>query len=169
LHAESRGLAPSECRIAVRDVPGVPCVPVSPPILPLNKWRRSPVFQDRPDPCRTIAENDQNSWEPVSVVSARPLPEHSWTILRSEFTPFACHRWEGGLLHFTGIAEKAEVWLNGAKLAEKTDPADDAMSVPIPASFQDSWCLNPLIESRGADPADLAGPVHLSHSTGAAL
>lgn len=159
LRAESPGVASAECRIVVRNVPGIPSVPPVSPPLALDKWRQSPAFSDRPDPCQPIPDNDQNSWVPASTGFARPIRDGSWTICRCEFTPFASHRQKGGVIQFSGIAGTAEVWLNGTKIAEKPDPAPAAMNVPFPSSSLDLWSLNILIEAQGAEPVGLAGSV----------
>ena len=42
-------------------------------------------------------------------------------------------RARGGVVAFTDLVGRAEIWLDGHKVAEKADPAPAALEVPIPA------------------------------------
>ena len=158
LRATSEGLQPAEVRIAVKEAPAVASVPPASPLLALTKWRQSPGFDTRPDPEQRIPDNDQNSWVTVSPGKIRPIKDGSFAIFRTEFQPFAEQRRKGGTITFRGITGKAEVWLDKAKIGEKTGFAEGSLVVKFPSGHAGRM-LSVLVESENKQPAGLSGPV----------
>jgi beta-galactosidase len=101
--------------------------------LELNAWRMSPVTPNRPDPNQKIAENDQNSWVPISNTKELEFAGGTWAVQRSAFRPLSAQRTAGGVVRFERIVGKAEVWIDGRKVAEKTNVDAGSLTAPFPA------------------------------------
>jgi beta-galactosidase len=108
--------------------------PRTPPISILSDWRLSPVARVRPDPSTKPADNDMNSWtwaKPGPLQEADP--EGGFALYRLTFTPRATVRRAGGKLLFGRLTGPAEVYVDGVRMAAKTDAAPGALSAPLPA------------------------------------
>ena len=159
LRAKSDGLRSAEAALSVTAAPPVPAVLAAKPELALEKWRISPVSASRPDPNQTLAGNDQNSWQPVAPGRLPKLTGGSFAVFRSEkFKAYAAQQKEGGRILFGGIAGKAEVWLDGKMIGEKTATETAPFSVALPAGGE-SHVLNVLVEGQEGKAAGLSAPV----------
>jgi beta-galactosidase len=107
--------------------------PRTAPISILSDWRVSPVTRARPDPSTKPADHDMNSW-----TWARPgllqdaVPEGGFVLYRATFTPRATVRRAGGKLVFGRLTGPAEVYLDGVRIATKTDAAPGALTATLP-------------------------------------
>ena len=161
LSAKSAGLNAAAVSLSVTSAPSVPAVPAADPVLALEKWRMSPVSATRPDPNEALAQNDQNSWQPVSPGRLPKLTGGTFAVFRSEkFKPYASQRREGGQIVFGGIAGKAEVWLDGRLIAEKTALETAPLCVSLPPG-DENHVLNVLVEGTEGHSAGLAAPVKI--------
>ena len=159
LRAKSDGLRSAEAALSVTAAPPVPAVLAAKPELALEKWRISPVSTSRPDPNQTLAGNDQNSWQPVAPGRLPKLTGGRYAVFRSEkFKAYAAQQKEGGRILFGGIAGKAEVWLDGKMIGEKTTNETAPFSVALPPGGE-SHVLNVLVEGREGKEAGLSAPV----------
>ena len=162
LHAESAGLKGTTVTLSVASASPVPALGAVSPILSLDKWRMSPVSTSRPDPTQEVAQNDQNSWQPVTPGRLPKLTGGSYAVFRSEkFKPYAAQRRDGGQIQFGGITGKAEVWLDGKKIGEKTTSEPAPFSVVLPAGDK-SHVLNVLVQGTEGHPAGLSGSVKVN-------
>jgi beta-galactosidase len=133
LTATSPGLKPVEVRLEVRKVAPIPAVPPTDPVFSLAKWNISPVSKVKPDAGLKPGETDMNSWEAVNVGGLQSIPDGSWAVYRTEFTPFESVIKSGGLIDFKQIDGLAEIWLDGRLAGEKKDPKPAGLRVPLPA------------------------------------
>lgn len=161
LHASAQGLKPASLSLNLLPAPPPPGVPEIPnPPLVLTNWKRSPVSATRPDPNQQLMESDMNSW-----ANARPgafLPpfrDGLFAIYRATFTPRAAVQASGGHLIVRDVVGKAQVYLNGKLLAEKTAPERQTLTVALPPAPGERT-VNILIEAPAAGTrAGLAGTV----------
>ena len=161
LRASSPGLASGEVSTDVIATPAPPAVPElgNPPLVILN-WKRSPVTADRLDPNQQLMATDMNSW-----TNARPgafLPPFRngrFAVYRATFTPRAPMRTAGCQLIVRDVIGKAEVYLNGKMVAEKTGSEKGTMTIAVPAG-EGERTLSILIEAPTAGTrAGLGGTV----------
>ena len=132
LRAFASELQGAETELALQAASAPPSVSIAEPTTPLLTWRISPPFAARPDPNLVLAETDMNSWgwdEPP----IRRGPEAEPFRLYRTALPVRSDRNDGrARLSFGSIAGKAEVWVDGVKLGEKTSAQPAAFSMPLP-------------------------------------
>ncbi|HEY0624695.1 beta-galactosidase GalA [Sphingomonas sp.] len=107
------------------------------PEMLLSFWARAPFSATRPDPLGQIGSEDR--YATARGRSGRlegPSDAGSWNAYRMEFTPQARVRQRGGTIVFTQIAGRAEIWLDGRRVAEKVDFAPAPLEVPLAAGEQ---------------------------------
>ena len=126
LTATVEGLEPAVLKIPVRPAPAVPSVAVENPPQVLGGWTVSPFYNGRPDVTRRIADNDMNSWQPVTVPSGTGilLERGGYVMFRTECALHQACREKGGAFLFKRLSGKAEIWLDGKRIATKEDAAE---------------------------------------------
>jgi beta-galactosidase len=100
----------------------------------IREWRRSPAFAARPDPALAPIDGDNNSW--AFVRSGTPLQaaaEGRWRSYRASVTPWRRVGLEGGVIRFASIAGKAELWVDGQRLAVKERAEAGPLEALVPA------------------------------------
>lgn len=104
------------------------------PVSILSDWRVSPMSRGRLDPSAKPADNDMNSWgwaKPGSLQDADP--QGGFVLYRLTFTPRATVRRAGGKIVFGRLVGPAEVYVDGVKVAAKTDAAPGPLTATLPA------------------------------------
>jgi len=160
LRAAAQGLQGAEVVLAVQPAADLPSVPVAEPITPLLSWRISPASAERPDPNVVLADNDMNSWDWDSPPFKRGPEAQPFRLYRSPLRVRADRNDGRAQLAFGSIAGRAEVWVDGVKLGEKTayEPAPFAVTLPAGATERQ---LTLLVQARPGQPAGLWGRVAL--------
>lgn len=158
LRASASGLQGAEAVLDVRAAAAPPSVPPAEPITPLTTWRVSPAWAQRPDPNVVLAESDMNSWGWDEPPIRRGPEAESFRLYRSGFQVRADRNDGRGRLSFASIAGKAEIWVDGAKLGEKTSAEPAPFSVPLPKGPAQRQ-LTVLVEAAPGQPAGLWGRV----------
>jgi beta-galactosidase len=105
-----------------------------------------------------LADNDMNSWgwgEPPLKQAPEAL---RWRTYRATFALRADRNDGRARLVFREIAGKAEVWLDGVKLGEKTAPEPGPLTLPL-AKGAPSRTLTVLVQSQPGQPSGVVGPV----------
>ncbi|MFS2027020.1 beta-galactosidase GalA [Massilia sp. CT11-137] len=164
LRAHADGLQSAALALDVRAVAPIPAVAEAQPLVRPAPWRTSPPQADRPDPNRVLADNDMNTWgwgEPPLKQAPDALPWRSYRVafgLRSD-------RNDGhARLVMREIAGKAEVWLDGVRLGEKTayEPGPLTLAVPKGAGWR---TLTVLVQAQPGQPSGLTGDVTIEPGT----
>jgi beta-galactosidase len=163
IRAESPGLQAAELTLDVRAVPVPPSVPAAEPRNVLSGWRVSPPQADRPDPATVMSEADMNTWAAVTPGDLKKIPAGQWVLYRVIFTPWKNFAEKGGDIRFGKLLGRAEIWLDGVKVAEKTTPASAPVSVVLPAKSGRRE-LTVLVQSDG-DKAGLGDAVQITAYT----
>jgi beta-galactosidase len=148
-----RHLAPARCAVQV-DPPRVATLPAIPPAQSLTEWRQAPASAQRPVPGQKLAEGDMNSWAWTKPGATQPSdPAARWVLLHVSFTPRRAVAAAGGTLRFASLAGRAEIWLDGARIAVKDDttPARCASFPPGTGERQ----LDVLFDTLGTLPPAL--------------
>ena len=154
LRATAPGLAPAELVLAVQAAPAPPAVPVAQPVTQLPWWRYSPAAAQRPDPNVVLADNDMNSWSWGEVPMKQSPEAAPWRLYRTDLRLREDLNDGRARLVFHDIAGRAQVWLGGALLGEKTDAAPAPFSVRLPRGDTKRQ-LTVLVESTPAQPSGI--------------
>ncbi|USI72739.1 beta-galactosidase GalA [Sphingomonas morindae] len=155
LTATAPGLRPAACLIARRAVAPPPQIAVTETFQRLDEWRRSPAFPARPAPDLAPADGDNNSW---AFVHPGPAVDGTgWYLFRSGLMPWRQVAAAGGRIAFARIGGRAELWVDGVRLASKTQDAPGPLTARLPAGAGPRHVAL-LVEARGG-PAGLLGPV----------
>ncbi|HEY9022823.1 MAG TPA: beta-galactosidase GalA [Burkholderiaceae bacterium] len=160
LRASAPELAGAQAVLSVQPAAAPPGVPTAEPTTPLLTWRISPASATRPDPNVVLAESDMNSWGWDEPPIRRGPEAQAFRLYRSGF-PVRADRNDGrAQLTFDSIAGKAEIWVDGAKLGEKTaaEPAPFSVTLPPGAAQRQ---VTVLVEAAPAQPAGIWGRVML--------
>ncbi|ACE82724.1 beta-galactosidase GalA [Cellvibrio japonicus] len=168
--ARAPGLKTAHLDIPVEAVAPVPFVAPTAVLSLLHYWRFSPASLARPDPLQVVADNDMNTWGWGQV----PMLEHppaqgenqggSWRLYRTHFTARQDLSDGKASIHFRRITGKAEVWLDGKLLGQKTHYAAGELRLNLPAG-QGLRQLNVVVQGEGNNPAGIDGLVSLeAHS-----
>ena len=158
LRASAPGVAPAEITLAVQAVPTVAVVAAAEPVTQLPWWRFSPAQSRRPDPNVVLADNDMNSWSWGEVPMRQSPESDAWRTYRTDLRLRADANDGKAQLAFHEIAGRAQVWLAGVMLGEKTDPAAAPFSVRLPAGAAKRE-LTVLVQSTPSQPSGIVGRV----------
>lgn len=162
LVAEADGLKPARIDIDRRAATPRAQVPVTPPRLKLEEWRRSPLFPTKPAPTLAPADADNNSWAFLRAgVPTPPEPQTGWRVYRSRFKPWRKVAATGGVIDFAQIAGRAELWVDGTRLAEKTDAAPGPLTATLSPGDQTRTVVL-LLEAPAGQVSGLLGAVTVS-------
>ncbi len=157
LRATSPGLESAEVVLDVATVAPVPAVPVAAPSLVLSNWKRSPVTAERPDPMLAMGNTDMNTWSNYAPGELIPLTDGRFAIFRIQFTPHQATREAGGQILLRDVVGRAEIWLDGERVATKTDEAGRSLTLPL-AAGAGPHTLSVVIETTATGaPAGLGG------------
>ncbi|MGK6320465.1 beta-galactosidase GalA [Sphingomonas sp. DT-204] len=157
--ATAEGLKPATLVLDRADIAPRPQVPVTPPVMAIRDWRRSPLLPARPQPTLAPADADNNSWAFVrngtpTRADARP----GWRVYRSRFTPWKRVAAEGGVIRFASIGGRAELWVDGRKLADKGDAAPAALHAELPSGAGPRSIVL-MVDAAAGTESGLLGPV----------
>lgn len=131
LHASATGLAAAQTAIDLRATRAPPSVPRTRAHQQLQDWRMSPASDTAPDPAMRPSPNDMNSWAWLRSGDANEYGGAPWRLYRTQFTPHADVRRDGGRLVFKGLLGRAEVWVDGVQLGRKSGFEADEFSVAL--------------------------------------
>lgn len=158
LRAMADGLAPAEITLDVRPAAAPPSVPAAEPLTQLLYWRISPPQASRPDPNVVVADNDMNTWGWGELPIRQAAETPAWRLYRTDLRLRADLNDGHAMLNFRELAGRAEVWLGGVKLGEKTTADAAPLTVRVPAGA--AWRqLTVMIASDPAQGSGLRGKV----------
>jgi beta-galactosidase len=158
LRATAPGVQGAAAVVALQAAGAPDSAPTAEPTTPLLTWRVSPAFAQRPDPNVKLAETDMNSWGWDEPPIRRGPEAEAFRLYRAGF-PVRADRNDGrGQLTFRSIAGKAEVWVDGVKLGEKTaaEPGPFAVLLPKGPPRRE---LTVLVQAQPGQPSGILGRV----------
>ncbi|MHA6723615.1 beta-galactosidase GalA [Sphingomonas sp. RS2018] len=134
LTATAPGLRPASLSIdRIAAEPRAFVAPARPEML-LPLWRRTPFTAERPSPTAPPANDDR-----YNLMVGRPGrldgPDAAgaWNAYYLRFAPPTRVQQRGGRIVFTDVVGAAEIWLDGRKVADKSDPAPAPLTIAVPA------------------------------------
>jgi beta-galactosidase len=134
IRAEAEGLAPAELPLTVRPAEVPPFVAPVESRYQISNWIFSPPQNERPDPMVEILEADMNTWMSITPGTLQEMPAGRWAVYRARFRPWSSIASQGGEISFGALHGSAEVWLDGIKVLEKTDPSPAPLQIALPPS-----------------------------------
>ncbi|UIJ44306.1 DUF4982 domain-containing protein [Sphingomonas cannabina] len=150
--ATAEGLKPATLALDRADIAPRPQVPVTPPVMSVREWRRSPLLAARPEPTLAPSDDDNNSWAFVRSGTPTPAePQAGWRVYRSRFTPWKRMAAAGGVIRFERIGGRAELWVDGQKLADKADTAPAPLEANLPPGAKPRVVVLVIEASAGAE------------------
>ncbi|UYY58191.1 beta-galactosidase GalA [Sphingomonas sp. S2-65] len=159
VQAMANGLKPATLTIARADIAPRLQVAVMPQVQALTDWRRSARFTDQPAPTLAPADGDNNSWDFVKSGTATPADaQPGWRAYRTRATPWKRVAAQGGTILFESVGGRAELWVDGRKLAHKADAAPGPLRAPL-AAGQGTRTIVLLVEAPAGARSGLLGPV----------
>lgn len=162
MRAEADGLKPARLVIDRLAVPPRAQVPVTPAAQALREWRRSAAFAERPATDLAPADGDNNSWAFQRGSLAVPAdPAGRWRLYRGTVTPWRRTAAEGGMLHFAEVTGRAELWIDGRKVAAKDAAAPAPFEGPLPAGTGERRVVL-LVEAAPGAASGITGGVTLT-------
>jgi beta-galactosidase len=158
LRASAPDLQGAQAVLALEPAGAPPSVPAAEPTTPLLTWRISPASATRPDPNVVLAETDMNSWGWDEPPIRRGPEAEPFRLYRSGLKVRADRNDGRARLAFGAIAGKAEVWVDGVKLGEKTsaEPAPFSVLLPRGAAHRQ---VTVLVEAAAGQPSGVWGRV----------
>ena len=161
IRATAEGLRPATLRIDRLAVPPRAQVPVIAPETEIATWRRSPPLAAAPSPDLAPADNDMNSWATIRAwTPTPPEPVRRWWVYRAVVLPSRRVAQAGGTLIFAGIAGRAELWIDGGRVATKTRAATGAIEAAVaPGTAPRHVVL--IVDADPGGPSGIVGRVTL--------
>lgn len=160
--AQAKGLAPARLTIDRLAIDPPAQVPAIVPQQRIAQWRRSTGFATRPSPDLAPRDGDNNSW--AFVRSGTPTPAEAvgrWRVYRAAIKPWRAVMARGGTLRFATIVGRAELWIDGQRVATKTDLAPGELSANV-AAGTGARQIALLIEAEAGAGSGILGPVTLA-------
>ncbi|KQV47420.1 beta-galactosidase [Pelomonas sp. Root1217] len=158
LRALADGLQPAEITLALQTAATPPAVAVAEPVTQLLYWRISPAQAAQPDPNVQLADNDMNTWGWGEVPIKQAAESPAWRLYRTDLRLRADLNDGSARLVFRELAGKAQVWLAGVKLGEKTTAAPAEFSVLL-SKGATTRQLTVMVQSDPTQPSGLLGKV----------
>ncbi|MCU6454322.1 DUF4982 domain-containing protein [Sphingomonas sp. A2-49] len=159
LRATAPGLKPALLRID--RLAAAPRAQVAPAAAErtIDAWRRSPVLASRPNPTLAPADGDNNSWAFVRSGTATPAEAGAgWQVYRARVTPVRAIAAQGGRIAFAAIAGRADLWIDGRKVATKTDAHEGPIEAALPAGAGER-IVALIVQPEPGQPSGIVGRV----------
>lgn len=157
--ASADGLKPALLTIDRADIAPRAQVGVTPPLMVLGDWRRSGMTADKPKPGLVP---DNNSWAFLRSAMPTPAePQPGWRVYNNRLTPWKRIAAGGGTLRFASVGGRAELWVDGKKLAEKTDAAPAPLEAAFPAG-SGQRTVELIVQAPAGQASGLLGKVTLT-------
>ena len=157
--ASAEGLKPALLTIDRADIAPRAQVGVTPPLMVLGDWRRSGQTADKPKPGLVP---DNNSWAFLRSAMPTPAePQPGWRVYNNRLTPWKRIAAGGGTLRFASVGGRAELWVDGKKLAEKTDAAPAPLEAAFPAG-SGQRTVELIVQAPAGQASGLLGEVTLT-------
>jgi len=101
-----------------------------------------------------------NTWTQIKPPKLENTPKAGWIEFRSErFKPFEQQGKAGGVIRFHEIRGKGEIWLDGAKVFEKSQPQAMPVEIALPPGDSDHQISVLVQKADNAKETGLGGVV----------
>lgn len=162
LRATAPGLKPATLRIDRLAATPRAQVPTATMVRTIDSWRRSPRLSAKPGASLAPADGDNNSWSFVrSGTATAPEPQGGWQVYRARVTPIRAIAAKGGRIAFAAVAGRAELWVDGVRIADKSDAATGPIAAALPAGGGERTIVL-IVQADAQAPSGIVGPVALS-------
>jgi beta-galactosidase len=159
IEAQADGLRAARLVLPVMAAQIRPFVAVQPAAAMVTEWRLSPAFAERPDPAIRPADGDNNLWaftRSGTAVAADDAP--TWRVWRADLPVRKRIAAQGGRLVLDRVAGRAELWIDGRRVATK-DEAPGALAGDVPAGARQ---VAVLVQSVAGQTSGILGAARLT-------
>ncbi len=140
LTATAPGLKAAVVQVDVAGAAPWPYQAVSESVQTTENWRRAPDQSAAIDPNLRPSDNDMNSWGWFRAgVPFGPAAKDGFVLCAAEVEAFAKVRKHGGTIDCLGLLGPCSLYIDGRKVAEKTDAGRGPLSAPFPAGDGKRW------------------------------
>ncbi|WP_313808522.1 beta-galactosidase GalA, partial [Sphingobium sp.] len=159
VEARADGLRVARLALPVMAAEVRPFVAMQPGEAMVTEWRLSPAFADRPDPGLRPADGDNNLWAFTRSGTAVGADDASkWRVWQASLPARKRILAEGGRLELGRVAGRAELWVDGRRVAVK-DQTVGGMEADVPPGARDVVLL---VQSVAGEASGILGTVRLS-------
>ena len=140
LTATAVGLKPAVVSLEVAQARPWPYQAVSESVQITDNWRRAPEQTTPMDANLRPGDNDMNSWGwfRAGVPFAAPAND-AYVLCAAEVEPYAKIRKVGGTIECLGLLGPCSLYIDGRKVAEKTNAGKDRLSAALPPGDGKRW------------------------------
>jgi beta-galactosidase len=148
LTATAPGLKSAAIEVDVAHAEPWPYQVVSESVQITESWRRAPEQTTSIDPGLRPKDNDMNSWGWFRAGVPFPAQvKDGYVLCVAEVEAFTKVRKHGGTLDCLGLLGRCSLYIDGRKVAEKTDAGTGPLSAPFPAGDGKRW-LSLVFETK---------------------
>jgi beta-galactosidase len=158
LRAIAEGIDTGEVVLDVTPTAAKPEVlPITPTFI-VSNWRMSPLMDRPPSPDWRDPREDMRLGRSIEPGQLQEFSDGRYAVYRTQFTPRASVRNEGGELVLRDLVGKAQIWVDGKLAGVKTELVRQTLTVPLSPGSHDR-AVNVVIEASPGSRAGLGGPV----------
>ena len=159
LRARAAGLKPASLRIDRIARAASSQVAPAAATRTIDAWRRSPLLPARPEPTLAPADGDNNSWSFVRSGTATPAEAGGgWQVYRARLTPVRAIAAQGGRIVFAGVGGRAELWVDGRRLATKPQAVVGPVEALLPPGAGERTLVL-IVQPEPGQPSGIVGTV----------
>ncbi len=161
VEARADALKPARLSIDRLAIAPPPQAAVTVRVQRIAQWRRSMRFADRPSPDLAPTDGDNNSWAFIRAPTPTP-PDAAggWQLYRTTVEPWRAVAARGGTLRFASVGGRAELWIDGQRVADKAAGTGAIMGQMPAGAGQRRIVL--LVQAERDTASGLLGPVTLA-------
>lgn len=105
-------------------------------VMQVQKWRTSPFTSEKPQTSWMPSASDQNTWATIDAGQLQAVSGGRYMLARVVIDPSARLKSHGGVLLFTSIVGKAEIFIDGKLILQKNESKTASLQVPFPAGTE---------------------------------
>ena len=133
-------------------------VPPAKPTFVVSNWHMSTMMERPPSPEWRHSTSAHLAGPTVRPGRLQQFADGRFALFHTRFEPRAAIRKDGGQLVFTDLVGKAQIWIDGKLVGEKSTPARQTLRVELPAG-EDKYSVDVVIESAPGSHAGFGGAV----------
>jgi beta-galactosidase len=158
LRATADELAEAAIEVAVTPAETEPAVPAVRPDFAITQWRMSPLMERPRNPNWRDSDPNDLAWSTIQPGRLHEFRDENFAVYRARFRPNSAVSKQGGKLVFNDMVGKAQIWIDGELVAEKTDTNKQSLSVKLLSGEADRD-IAVLFEAKPGSKAGIGGPV----------
>jgi beta-galactosidase len=160
LTATADGMKSATVKIPIVKLAPKPFVEEVSSAIVLSSWVQNQITESKPNPKFEIADNDMNTWSPITPGELTKFDNANYSMYTTSFTLNGIEGSKKGTINFKKLTGKAEIWVNNILIGTKTEYTAADYSVSF-SSTNGKHKLTVLIESEKNKQGGLGGTISL--------